>query len=130
MGLTKKGDEMKPETIMIDDQKYVRADVVNQLAETFNGMKYCIVRTYSAGVFAGYIDRKKNKPENIVYEAIRLWQWFGASLSQIANDGFVDESKCQIPETVNEVSLTGIIEVIPCTAKAKKSIQGIKRWKQ
>ena len=47
---------MKPETITIDDVKYIRADSVVQSAPTKDGMKYVIVRTYSAGVFAGYIE--------------------------------------------------------------------------
>ena len=44
--------------------------------------------------------------------------------------GFIDEDKCKIPPTVSEVSLINIIEVIPCTEKAKASIQNIKRWQQ
>ena len=43
---------MKPESLMIDDVKYVKADCIQQATE-LKGMKYCIVRTYSAGVFAG-----------------------------------------------------------------------------
>jgi len=124
---------MEKQEIVIDGKEYVLKESIKQNTKAQpnkKGMEFCIVRTYSAGVFAGYIDRKKNKPENVVYEAIRLWQWFGASLSQVANDGFVDESKCKIPETVSEVSLTNIIEVLVCTEKARKSIQGIKRWKQ
>lgn len=27
-------------------------------AKDFNGMKYCIIRTYSAGVFAGYVESR------------------------------------------------------------------------
>ena len=63
---------MKPETIMIDEQKYVRADCVSQPAEKFNGMDYCIVRTYSAGVFAGYLE-KRNGKEALLRHSRNIW---------------------------------------------------------
>ena len=49
------------------------------------GMVHCIVRTYSAGVFAGMFDRKNKGKEGTVYDAIRIHYWDGAaSLSQLA----------------------------------------------
>ena len=42
------------------------------------GMKYCIVRTYSAGVFAGYIEYRKDQ-EVVLREARRIWYWEGAA---------------------------------------------------
>ena len=42
----------KPETIKIDDVEYVRSDAQVK-SEPVDGMEYKIVRTYSAGVFAG-----------------------------------------------------------------------------
>ena len=53
---------MKPETIMIDEVKYVRADTA-QPAEKLDGMKYVIVRSYAAGCFAGYLKEKKEREE-------------------------------------------------------------------
>ena len=91
-------------------------------------LDYCIVRTYSAGVFAGYVDRNIKGKELTVYEAVRLWQWFGASLSQVSVDGFVDPDKCKIAITVSEVDLKEVIEIIPCTIKAKESIIKVRRW--
>ena len=47
-------------TIKINEVEYVRADsVVNQTANKYDGMKYVICRTYSAGVFAGYLEAKR-----------------------------------------------------------------------
>jgi len=46
----------KPETMMIDDVKYVRADSINQPARTMNGLEYAIVRSKDHGVIAGYIE--------------------------------------------------------------------------
>lgn len=120
---------MKDE-ITINGTVYVPKDSVQSLAPKKKGLEFCIVRTYSAGVWAGYIDRKKNSKENVVYEAVRLWAWYGASLSQVAKDGVTDSSKWKIPEDVSEVSLTEIIEVIPCTEKSQNEITNLKRWKQ
>ena len=43
----------RPETIMIDNQKYIRADVAEP-AVKLDGMKYVIIWSYDAGCFAGY----------------------------------------------------------------------------
>jgi hypothetical protein len=121
---------MKPETLMIDDQKYVRADCVSQPAETLNGMKYCIVRTYSAGVFAGYVE-VRNGQEAVIRKSRGIWYWDGAcGLSQLAVDGTNAPEKCQFTVEVDVRELTQVIEVIPCTEKARKSIQEVKVWKK
>ena len=91
--------------------------------------KYCIVRTYSAGVFAGIIESLQGK-EAIVTDARRLWYWSGAaSLSQLAIDGVTRPDQCKFPEAVYQVYLSEVIEVIPCTEKAIDSIGGVAAWK-
>ena len=120
---------MKPETIMIDDQKYVRADCQEQ-AETLDGMKYCIVRTYSAGVFAGYVE-SRNGQEAVIRKSRGLWYWDGAcGLSQLGVDGTSVPSNCKFTVEVDKRELVQVIEVIECTEKARKSIQGVKSWKK
>jgi hypothetical protein len=92
--------------------------------------QYCIVRTYSAGVFAGYLKSRKGM-EGVVTEARRIWYWSGAaSLSQLATDGTSDPAHCKFPCEVSEVTLTQIIEIIPCTGKAEKSIKAVSIWKR
>jgi len=92
--------------------------------------KYCMVRTFSAGVFAGTIVSRKGK-EVLLKNARRIWYWAGAaSLSQLAMSGTSSPDKCKFPEPVNEVLLTEVIEIIPITSAAKKSIQGVPIWKQ
>lgn len=95
------------------------------------GREYCIVRTYSAGVFAGLIDRKVKGKENTVHNAIRIWYWDGAaSLSQLANEGTKKPENCKFAQKVAEVDLKEIIEIIPCTKKAIESIQNVKVWEK
>ena len=120
----------KPETMMIDDVKYVREDAVKKIEPANNeGREYCIVRTYSAGVFAGWFDRSTSGREGTVYRARRIYYWAGAaSLSQLANDGTKSPNKCKFPAAVAEVDLKEIIEVLPCTTDAMKSIEGVPEW--
>jgi hypothetical protein len=118
----------KPETIKIDEVEYVRKDSLSQPAETLSGMKYVIVRTQSAGVFAGYIKSKYGQ-EVTMKTARRLWYWVGAaSLSQLAMEGVSSPDSCKFPIAVDTITLTQTIEIIECTQRAKESIEGVKIW--
>jgi hypothetical protein len=122
--------EMKPESIMIDDQKYVRADVMNQTAEKMDGMKYCIVRTYSAGVFAGYVE-SRNGQECVLRKSRGLWYWDGAcGLSQLAVDGTMAPKNCKFTVEVDKREVIQTIEILECSEKSRKSIQGVEIWKK
>ena len=89
---------------------------------------YVIVRTYSAGVFAGYLESRKGK-EVKLSNARRLWYWDGAaSLSQLAVDGVSKPANCKFPVEVPSVELTEAIEILPVSEKAKKSIASVKTW--
>ena len=92
--------------------------------------KYCIVRTYSAGVFAGTVAEIDGKVARVT-GARRIWYWSGAaSLSQLAADGTSDPKNCKFPVAVDEVLLTEVIEVIPTTEAAQKSIAEVPVWKR
>lgn len=122
--------EIDANEISVNGVVYVQKDAVNQQAETVDGMPYVIVRTYSAGVFAGYL-KSRNGKEGIVLKARRIWYWDGASsLSQLAMEGTQKPENCKFPCEVDKVTLTEIIEVLDCTEKARKSIKAVKIWKQ
>jgi hypothetical protein len=71
-----------PEIIKIYDIEYVRSDKLSTKATILDGMKYVICRTYSAGVFAGYLE-SRNGQEVVMRKARRIFYWDGAaSLSQ------------------------------------------------
>jgi hypothetical protein len=117
---------MQPNTIKIDDVTYIREDMVKDKPPT----DYKIVRTYSAGVFAGYIE-SRNGQEVVMRNARRIWYWEGAaSLSQLAMSGTSAPQKCKFPEVVDRVELLQAIEIIDVTEVAKKSIESVKVWKQ
>lgn len=92
--------------------------------------KYVIVRTYSAGVFAGYLE-SRNGQEIVLTEARRLWYWAGAaSLSQLAVDGTSKPKECKFPCAVPRVELLQAIEILDVSAKAQDSIGGVPIWQQ
>lgn len=122
---------MEKDKIIVDGVEYVRADSIqnNALATELNGMPYCMVRTFSAGVFAGYLESREGK-EATLRNARRIWYWDGAaSLSQLATDGTSKPENCKFPCPVDSVMLTEVIEIIPITKKAKKSIEEVAVWK-
>jgi hypothetical protein len=118
------------ETITINGVEYVKKGKEYQEAEKFHDMDYVIVRTYSAGVFAGYLESRKDK-EVVMRQARRIWYWDGAaSLSQLAIDGTSKPVNCKFPEAVDKILLTEAIEILSCTVKAQKSIGEVKVWQQ
>ena len=92
--------------------------------------KYVICRTYSAGVFAGYLE-SRNGQEVVLLDARRIWYWKGAaSLSQLAMDGTSCPKECKFPKAVDRVELLQAIEILDVTENAKKSILDVPEWKQ
>ncbi len=90
--------------------------------------QYVIVRTLSAGVFAGELVRRDGKEVELA-NARRLWYWDGAAtLSQLAMEGVKNPGNCKFPRTVNSITLTEAIEIIPATDEARTSIEGVKIW--
>ena len=120
---------MKPETIKIDEIEYVRKDSLPEPAIKRNNLPYRIVRTYSAGVFAGYLE-SRNGQEVVMRDARRIWYWEGAaSLSQMAQQGVTRPDNCKFAIPVDRVELLQAIEILDCTAAAQKCIEGVKVWK-
>lgn len=94
--------------------------------------KYCIIRTYSAGVWFGNI-QKLDGTVAIVTNARRIWYWAGAaSLSQLATEGTKTPNSCKFTVTITDeegVYLPQVIEVLPCTKEAVENIKAVKEWK-
>ena len=92
--------------------------------------KYVIVRTYSAGVFAGELESRKDQ-EVVLTNARRIWYWDGAaSLSQLAMEGIKKPENCKFPVAVNRVELLQAIEILDVTEAAKKSIENVPIWQK
>ena len=91
--------------------------------------KKVIIRTINAGVFFGEIKSRK-KDEVVISNCRRLWFWSGAaSLSQLATEGVKNPSNCKFTVIVKEMTILGVIEIIPCTKRAIESINNVPIWK-
>ena len=113
-------------SIIIDGVEYTPS---TPPAKKRDGMKYVICRTYSAGVFAGYLE-SRNGQEVVMRDARRIWYWTGAaSLSQLAMEGSSNPENCKYPCAVDRVELLQTIEILDCTEKARLNIQGTPIWK-
>ena len=88
-----------------------------------------IIRADRAGVFYGTLV-EKDGTEVELKDCRRLWYWDGAaSISEIALSGVTKPERCKFSVTVSSILITGVIEVIPCTDDAVKSIEGVPVWK-
>lgn len=88
-----------------------------------------IIRADRAGVFYGEI-KERNGSEVVMTNVRRLWYWDGAaSLSQLATEGVTRPGNCKFTVTVKEMTILGVIEIIPCTKKAEESIDSVAVWK-
>ena len=102
-----------------------------QTPDTITGTRpeYVIVRTHSAGCFAGELAKRDGKVVTLT-NARRLWYWSGAaSLSQLAIDGTSKPKECKFPESVSQIVLTEAIEIISVTDAARQSIQAVSPWR-
>lgn len=98
-------------------------------AKSFKGKKYVMCRTYSAWVFAWYLESRKWKEVKLL-KARRMWYWdWAASLSQLATEWTSKPSNCKFPCEVDEVELMECIEIIPITSVAEESIKKVPIWK-
>ena len=116
----------------IDDMKLGELKVI---AALFNGGaqkaphpmvgRYVIARCYAAGVHAGVVENVDG--ENVILaDSRRLWQWKakdGIALSGLAQCG-LQSGKVDVVNP--QIYLTGVCELIPCSAKSEESIRAAK----
>ena len=89
-----------------------------------------IVRCERAGVFFAEISERRGSEADLV-NVRRLWYWDGAaSLSQLATEGVTAPRNCKFTVTVPKMTVLGVIEIIPCSAAAVRSIEGVPAWKR
>jgi len=107
--------------IEINGEIYVKKNI--------NKDKKCMmIRTYSAGVFCGYIEKQEDSTITLT-EARRIWSWEGAaSLSQLAIEGTSKPKECRFPCAVDRITLFNVIEIIEMTDKAVESIKKVPIW--
>ena len=119
--------------IEVNGIKYYRSNN-NQQAEKVDGLQYCVIRSYGAGVFCGYVKEQKADVNGVnvtLVNSRRVWYWDGAcSLSQLAVEGSKSIGNCKIAMVVPEQFVANAIEIIPMSEKAKNNIEGAVIWKK
>ena len=90
--------------------------------------KKVIIRADRAGVFYGTIVRKDGNEVELT-NCRRIWYWNGAaSISELAESG-VNRQGSKFSVTVESITVLGVVEIIPCTEKAIKSIESVPVWR-
>jgi hypothetical protein len=88
----------------------------------------CIVRSDRAGVFIGKVIEHDGK-EVVMQDVRRLWYWDGAaSIDEIAIRGVFKKENCKFPCIVGNKFISNVIEIIPATDQAIKSISEVQEW--
>jgi hypothetical protein len=113
-------------TIMINGVEYVEKSSAQAEIPSTN---LFMVRSYAAGVFYGEIESKKHEVNGLVVtmkNARRVWYWSGAaSLSQLAMEGTTKPKDCKFPAPVTSVELMNVVEILPITHAALKSLDEV-----
>lgn len=93
-------------------------------------MKKVIVRANGAGVFFGEL-KEKNGTEVTMCNVRKLFYWDGAAaIEQLAVDGTSNPDGCKFTIIVDEMTITNVLQIIPCTEKAIKSLTSVKVWER
>jgi hypothetical protein len=124
---------MKPETMMIDDVRYVREDSLKKEAKSIDGKPFVICRSTTASPYFGYLESDTIAPDGkstvVLIEARRIYEWYGAAgLQQLAESGTAQPTKCKFTPMV-KVKISNVHEILYCTETAKKSLEEVKEWK-
>lgn len=91
-----------------------------------NTKPFVMVRTLSAGVHMGYLLSREGMVVMLA-ESRRLWRWAGGNtLNEVSVHG-CDMKHSRISESVEQITLTQAVEIIPCTPLAQENLC-ISRW--
>nr|DAG65941.1 MAG TPA: hypothetical protein [Caudoviricetes sp.] len=90
--------------------------------------KKVLVRGIQSGVYFGELV-SQDKQEVEMKNVRNLWRWSGANtLLDLAENGAQRKDDCKFSNKVNSIILTDICEIVPCSDKAIKNIEGVVEW--
>lgn len=91
--------------------------------------KHVIIRADRAGVFFGVLE-SKNGSEVELSNCRKLHYWDGAAaVQQLALDGVSKPENCRFTVIVPNITILGVIEIIPCSEKSIISLNAVPIWK-
>lgn len=89
---------------------------------------FVIVRSHTAGVHAGELLSRKGDTITLK-NSIRMWRWYGASLSQVAAIGPASgDNKFGLTVQKTEIVSPQGFEISYCTPEAAEKIKAVTRW--
>lgn len=92
-------------------------------------MKKVLVRGDRSGISYGEL-KSRNGQEVELLNCRRIRYWDGAaSIFQMAAEGVKKPQNCKFTMYVESIEILDVIEVIPCTEQAIKSIESVAVWK-
>ncbi len=116
----------KPDSLMIDNTRYVREDLLERKAIDTAGLPVVIVRSPAAGVFIGSLASHQERVVKLL-KCRRLWYWDGAfTLSQMAVDGVSKPKTCKFSCIVDEHLILDACEILYVSQKASDCIYAVK----
>jgi site-specific recombinase XerD len=94
--------------------------------ENESDLPYVVIRTYSAGVHAGYLKRLDETTQTVeLINTRRIFRWSGAlTLSEVSKNGVTSQSK--LSEEIEKIILLEAIEVLFTTQQAKTILRSFK----
>ena len=91
--------------------------------------KQVIVRADKAGIFFGTLTNKEGD-EVTLTNARKLYYWSGAkTVEDIADKGVTNPNDCKFTVAVNEITVIGVCQILPCTKDSIKCINAVPVWK-
>lgn len=95
-----------------------------------NKNQWYIVRAKDAGVFFAHIAERRGSEADLT-DARCLWYWSGAlSLLEMAESGVSRPNNCKFTVTIPSLTVLDVIEIVPCSDVAVKSISEVPAWKE
>ena len=97
-----------------------------KIYEKYIGKKV-LIRGCECGVYFGTLTALDGDTAELT-NVRNIWRWEGANnLFEVANKGIAPE-KSRVTETVESAVFTGVCEIVPCTEKAIKNLEGMQAW--
>jgi hypothetical protein len=118
------------ETIVLNNEEYVKKSSIKVEAPSIDGKPFVIVRSTTASPFFGYLEKEDDTAKTVILiNARRIYYWAGAAtLSQLAESGTSKPNDCKFPAPV-KVKLSNVHEIYYATEEARKCLEAVKIWK-
>lgn len=116
----------KPDSLMIDDIKYIREDSVSSKPDELDGLKYAVVRSRNQGVMSGYV-KSINGQAVTLLRARQIWRYDSRFvLTDMAEHGVRNAGSCKFScESSQETIMLEACGVIFCSKKGGESIRSV-----